>query len=41
MELYTWTSGSFEKKLPDGVVKAANDDIYNVFLIACTLANIQ
>lgn len=41
MELYTWAPDSFEKKLPDGVVKAAGDNIYGAFRIQCLCANIQ
>ncbi len=41
MEYYMWALESFEKNLPDGVVKAANDNDFSEFRIQCMLADIQ
>jgi hypothetical protein len=41
MEYYTSVSDSFEKKLPCGVVNAANDNNYGAFRIQCACADIQ
>lgn len=45
MEKYDETSprinNNFEKKLPSGLVKAVDDDIFGAFMIQCTLAGIQ